>query len=199
MDATNVQQFDFELVSPERKLMSEKAWQVTIPGEMGNFGVRAGHSSLVSAIRPGVVEIVENEGDAPTKIFIAGGFADVTAMNCTILAEQAIKLDEMSQETIEKSINDLEGKLAAILILIIAPFLGSELKDLFAAIGTVFFSLSVWFKHDFLIHRAFAFAHQLSWTFAFILLGSYGGLALILVMFCSNIVGTTRYILKRRA
>jgi len=86
-----------------------------------------------------------------------------------------------------------------ILILIIAPFLGSELKDLFAAIGTVFFSLSVWFKHDFLIHRAFAFAHQLSWTFAFILLGSYGGLALILVMFCSNIVGTTRYILKRRA
>ena len=113
MDATNVQQFDFELVSPERKLMSEKAWQVTIPGEMGNFGVRAGHSSLVSAIRPGVVEIVENEGDAPTKIFIAGGFADVTAMNCTILAEQAIKLDEMSQETIEKSINDLEGKLAA--------------------------------------------------------------------------------------
>jgi len=92
MDATNVQQFDFELVSPERKLMSEKAWQVTIPGEMGNFGVRAGHSSLVSAIRPGVVEIVENEGDAPTKIFIAGGFADVTAMNCTILAEQAINI-----------------------------------------------------------------------------------------------------------
>ena len=113
MDAVNTENFDFELVSPERKLMSETAWQVTIPGEMGNFGVRAGHSSLVSAIRPGVVEIVTNEGDEPTKIFIAGGFADVTATNCTILAEQATMLSEMNQDDIEKSINDLEGKLAA--------------------------------------------------------------------------------------
>ncbi|MEM7617869.1 MAG: ATP synthase F1 subunit epsilon [Pseudomonadota bacterium] len=113
MSEQNTQQFDFELVSPERKLMSEKAWQVTVPGEMGDFGVRAGHSSLVSSIRPGVVEIVANEGDEATKIFIAGGFADVTATNCTILAEQALKLEELNQEEIEKNISDLEGKLSA--------------------------------------------------------------------------------------
>lgn len=113
MDAQKLENFDFELVSPERKLMSTQAWQVTIPGYEGDFGVRAGHASLVSSIRPGVVEIVAKQGDAPQKIFIAGGFADVTATNCTILAEQAIKIDELNQELIEGLISDLEAKLSA--------------------------------------------------------------------------------------
>ena len=112
MTEQNAENFDFELVSPERKLMSEKAWQVTIPGEEGNFGVRAGHSSLVSSIRPGVVEIVTTQGDAPTKIFIAGGFADVTAGNCTVLAEEATMLDDLDQAEIEKDVANLETKLS---------------------------------------------------------------------------------------
>ena len=106
------EKFDFELVSPERKLMSEKAWQVTIPGAEGDFGVRSGHSSLVAAIRPGVVEVTSKEGDEPVKIFIAGGFADVTASNCTVLAEEATLVSEMSQGDVEKEISDLQGKLA---------------------------------------------------------------------------------------
>ena len=113
MDAQKLENFDFELVSPERKLMSEKAWQLTIPGEMGNFGVRAGHSSLVSSIRPGVVEIVSHQGDAPTNIFIAGGFADVTATNCTILAEEATLISEMNEGDIEAQISELESKLSS--------------------------------------------------------------------------------------
>ncbi len=113
MDAEKLNNFDFELVSPERKLMSEKAWQVTIPGEEGNFGVRAGHSSIVSSIRPGVVEIVTEAGAEPTKIFIAGGFADVTASNCTVLAEEATMLGDLNQDDIEQEVADLEGKLSA--------------------------------------------------------------------------------------
>ena len=69
MDAQKLENFDFELVSPERKLMSKKAWQVTIPGYEGDFGVRAGHASLVSSIRAGVVEIVETiYQHAPTSV-----------------------------------------------------------------------------------------------------------------------------------
>ena len=103
--------FDFELVSPERKLMSEKAWKVTIPGEEGDFGVLANHSSLVSSIRPGVIEIVTNQGDAPTKVFVAGGFADVTASNCTILAEEATMVSDMDQAKIEEEVIDLTARL----------------------------------------------------------------------------------------
>ena len=113
MNDATAENFDFELVSPERKLMSEKAWQVTIPGQEGNFGVRANHSSVVSSIRPGVVEIISTQGAAPTKIFIAGGFADVTASNCTILAEEAMMLEDLNQDQIEKDIADLEKSLAA--------------------------------------------------------------------------------------
>ena len=109
----SAENFDFELVSPERKLMSEKAWQVTIPGQEGDFGVRANHSSLVSSIRPGVVEIISKQGDKPTKIFIAGGFADVTASNCTVLAEEATMVADLDQGTLEKEISDLENKLSS--------------------------------------------------------------------------------------
>jgi len=100
--------FDFELVSPERKLMSEKAWQVTIPGEEGDMGVRAGHASLVSTIRPGVIEVKTSEEAERQRIFIAGGFADITASNCTILAEEAIPVTELNQEALEKEIAELE-------------------------------------------------------------------------------------------
>ena len=103
--------FNFELVSPERKLMSEKAWKVTIPGEEGDFGVLANHSSLVSSIRPGVIEIVTSQGDAPTKVFVAGGFADVTASNCTILAEEAMMVSDLEQTKIEEEIIDLTARL----------------------------------------------------------------------------------------
>lgn len=103
--------FDFELVSPERKLMSEKAWQVTIPGEEGDFGVLANHSALVSSIRAGVIEIISEQGAEPTKVFIAGGFADVTASNCTVLAEEAIMLSDLNKEEIEKEISGLSSKL----------------------------------------------------------------------------------------
>lgn len=106
--------FNFELVSPEKRLISEQAWQVTIPGEEGNFGVRAQHSPLVSSIRPGVVEIVSKQGDAPVKIFIAGGFADVTATNCTVLAEEATKVEDLDVATVNQEVESLESKLSAV-------------------------------------------------------------------------------------
>ncbi len=109
MDAN--QTFNFELVSPERKLMSEPAWQVIVPGEEGYFGVLAGHMSLMAAIKPGVIEVFSKQGDAPRKIFISGGFADVTATNCTILAEQAINLSDLNVVAIEQDINNLNDEI----------------------------------------------------------------------------------------
>lgn len=105
------QTFNFELVSPEKILVSEPAWQVVVPGEEGYFGVRAGHMSLIAAIRPGVVEVWANEGAAPQKIFIAGGFADVTANNCSILAEQAVNVNEIDTAAVQKTISDLNDDL----------------------------------------------------------------------------------------
>jgi F-type H+-transporting ATPase subunit epsilon len=67
----------FDLVSPERLLLSEQADMVTVPGSDGYFGVLAGHMPLISTLRPGMIDVKGGDkGDA--KYFILGGFAEVT-------------------------------------------------------------------------------------------------------------------------
>ena len=99
--------FNFELVSPERKLISGPAKLVVIPGEEGDFGVLPGHSALVASIRPGVVEITMAGSDMPQRIFIAGGFADVSPTNCTVLAEEAVNVADLNQADLEQTIRNL--------------------------------------------------------------------------------------------
>ena len=108
--ATN-QTFNFELVSPERRLISEPAKMVTIPGEEGDFGVLAGHMPLIATIRPGVIEVRAANDDAPRRIFIAGGFADVNATSCTVLAEEAVNVSDLNQADLEQMIGNLREDL----------------------------------------------------------------------------------------
>lgn len=105
------QTFTFELVSPERKLLEEPATMAVIPGEEGDFGVLPGHSSLVATIRPGVVEVYSEGQSQPRRIFIAGGFADVTATNCTVLAEEAEDVADMNAADIEQQLRNLTEDL----------------------------------------------------------------------------------------
>lgn len=102
--------FTFELVSPERKLISGPAKMVVIPGEEGDFGVLPGHSALVATIRPGVVEITM-DGEATQRIFIAGGFADVSPSNCTVLAEEAVNVSDLNKSDLEQTIRNLTEDL----------------------------------------------------------------------------------------
>lgn len=103
--------FHFELVSPERKLIEEPAFQVTMPGETGELGVRKGHTSLVISLRPGLVQIVREKGGEAEKLFVAGGFADITAENCTLLAEEAVPVAEIDADKVASEINDLQEDL----------------------------------------------------------------------------------------
>lgn len=102
----------FELVSPERSLFSEPVELAIIPGAEGEFGVGANHSSLVASLKAGVVELYSEKGGEPRKIFVAGGFADVNAESCTILAEEAVNVNDLDQAEIEKQIADLGENLA---------------------------------------------------------------------------------------
>lgn len=106
--------FNFELVSPEEKLISEDAWQVVVPGEEGDIGVLPGHSPWVVSVRPGVVTFYKEEGSAPQKIFIAGGFADISATNCTVLAEEAVNVNDLNQADLEKQISNLTEDLGLV-------------------------------------------------------------------------------------
>ena len=107
MILTNAQTFNFELVSPERKLMSGPVKMAVIPGEEGDFGVLPNHSALVSTIRPGVITIHGTDGGETQRIFIAGGFADVTGTNTTVLAEEAVNVNDLNTADLEQTIRNL--------------------------------------------------------------------------------------------
>lgn len=98
--------FEFELVSPEKLLASVQAEMVVVPGAEGDFGVLAGHSPLISGVRPGVIAVYEGD-KVVDRIFVAGGFAEVTGERCTVLAEEAVKVSEINAADAEKALKDL--------------------------------------------------------------------------------------------
>lgn len=100
----------FELVSPEAKLVSEPVTMAVIPGTEGQFGVLAGHSALVATLKSGVVELSIDGQDA-RRIFIAGGFADVTPEQCTVLAEEAVNVADLDEADLQKQVANLNEDL----------------------------------------------------------------------------------------
>ncbi len=100
----------FELVSPDRLLLSEDVEMVVIPGTEGDFGVLVDHQPMISSVRPGILE-VHQEGAELRRIFVNGGFAEVTGDRCVVMTEEALPLDEVERADIEQRIKDGEEDL----------------------------------------------------------------------------------------
>ena len=97
----------FELVAPDRLLMSEEVDLVTIPGGEGDYGVMVGHQPQITTVRPGILDI-ENDDSATKRVFIDGGFAEVTASHCTVMTEEAVPLEELQRADVEGRVKDVE-------------------------------------------------------------------------------------------
>ncbi|TCT11882.1 ATP synthase F1 subcomplex epsilon subunit [Tepidamorphus gemmatus] len=102
--------FVFELVSPERLLMSEQVEQVDVPGSEGDFGVLAHHAPFISTLRPGLMRI--RTGSQTREIFVRGGLAEVRANSLTVLAEQAIPVEEIDEGKLAEEIRNAEEDVA---------------------------------------------------------------------------------------
>ena len=102
---------NFELVSPERLLMSEGVASVTVPGEDGEFTVLGEHAPVISTLRPGIVNIVRDDGSSE-RIFVRGGFAETGGANLIILAEEAVPLSELDSAGIASAIRNAEEDVA---------------------------------------------------------------------------------------
>lgn len=101
----------FDLVSPARLLMSEQVEHVVVPGAEGYFTVLRHHAPFMTTLKPGVVEIKELSGTV-RKIYVRGGFADVSADGLTILAEEAFPVAEVNAALLAQQIRDAEEDLA---------------------------------------------------------------------------------------
>ena len=102
--------FHFELVSPDKLLFNGEAEDVLVPGTEGDFLVMRDHAPVMTSLRPGIVDI--GETGKHTRLFVRGGFADVSAAGLILLAETAIPVDELSAERLGGEIKDAEENLA---------------------------------------------------------------------------------------
>jgi len=102
----------FDLVSPERLLLSEAAEMITIPGTEGDMGVMLGHMPLISTLRPGVIA-VKGGDDGDARFYVTGGFVEVTPARLTVLAEEAVPVAELDAADLDRRIKEAEEALAA--------------------------------------------------------------------------------------
>jgi F-type H+-transporting ATPase subunit epsilon len=96
----------FALVSPERELFNGEVDHVVVSGSEGEFGVSPNHAPVMSVIKPGALKVV-NEG-AERRIFVNGGFADVTPEGLTVLAEEALDLADVDGAQLEQQLKNAQ-------------------------------------------------------------------------------------------
>jgi F-type H+-transporting ATPase subunit epsilon len=99
----------FALVSPEREVFHGEVDHVVVPGSEGEFGVSPHHAPVMAVIKPGALRIID--GTTTRKIFVNGGFADVTPEGLTVLAEDAIDLAEVDPAKLEEELKDAREDL----------------------------------------------------------------------------------------
>ncbi len=94
----------FDLVSPERRLASFPASEVQIPGAMGDLTAMEGHAATITSLRPGLLKVVGSDG--AKSYVVTGGFAEISATGVSVLAEQAVPLDELTATTLDALVAD---------------------------------------------------------------------------------------------
>jgi F-type H+-transporting ATPase subunit epsilon len=104
-----IDKISFDLVSPERLLLSTEAEMVTIPGTEGDMGVMAGHMPLISTLRPGVIAV---SGGSDQRFYVLGGFAEVNPGKLTVLADEAVPVSELDPAALDQRIKDAEEDVA---------------------------------------------------------------------------------------
>src|SRR5579862_2736148 len=104
----------FELVTPERLIVSAEVEMVVVPGTEGNFGVLPGHAPLISTIRPGNIDIYETRPTISRRIFVVSGIAEVTPERCTVLAEEAMDPETLDRAATEAELQVIEGNLPSL-------------------------------------------------------------------------------------
>ncbi|WOS62545.1 F0F1 ATP synthase subunit epsilon [Sinorhizobium fredii] len=102
--------FNFELVSPERLLLSASATEVVIPATEGEMTIMANHAPTMTTIKPGVVTVKTADGKTE-RFAVFGGFADILPTGCTLLAESAVHVDELDRTVLENRIDEARAEL----------------------------------------------------------------------------------------
>jgi F-type H+-transporting ATPase subunit epsilon len=102
--------FHFELVAPERLVFSGDVESVVVPGTEGEFTVLKDHAPIVSALRPGIIVIEETPSET-RRLFVRGGYAEIAPSGLTILADNALPLEEVDAQALDAEIERFEEEM----------------------------------------------------------------------------------------
>ena len=108
----------FDLVSPERSLVSTLASAVQIPGAEGDLTAMPGHAPLITTLRPGILTVTGADG--VSHYAVTGGFAEIGAGGTTVLAERAYPRGADNRAAIEGHLEEARK---------VAPTVATEHKD----------------------------------------------------------------------
>lgn len=101
-----------EIVSPERLLLDRPVDMAVIPASEGDMGVMEGHTPTIVMLRGGVISLYQ--GDQVTdKLYVSGGFAEVTPERCTVLANAALPVIEIVRTTAERLVAEAQAAYLA--------------------------------------------------------------------------------------
>lgn len=103
--------FQLELVSPAKLLLSRPVDMAVLPAAEGEMGVLPGHAPMIVALRGGVISVTEG-GQVTERLFVAGGFAEVTPERVTVLADEATPVEQLSRSAAEVRVTEAEAALA---------------------------------------------------------------------------------------
>lgn len=92
----------FEIVTPEKVVLKKHIFQVTVPTEEGEITVLPDHIPLVSILKPGVLEIKNEDGEIEV-MSVSGGFLQVTRGKIIVLADTAEKAEDLDEQRIEEA------------------------------------------------------------------------------------------------
>ncbi|ABI62953.1 ATP synthase F1 subunit epsilon [Granulibacter bethesdensis] len=106
-------QTSLEIVSPEKRLLSRSVDMVVIPAAEGELGVLPGHAPMIVLLQGGTIRLYQN-GQVTDRLYVAGGFAEITPERCTVLADQARPVAEISATEAEKRLADAEAAYATV-------------------------------------------------------------------------------------
>ena len=101
-----------EIVSPDRLLLSQPVDMAVIPAAEGEMGVLPGHSPMIVLLRGGTITLHEG-GRATSRLYVSGGFAEVTPERCTVLADEAIPVGEVSRKVANSRLAEADAAYAA--------------------------------------------------------------------------------------
>ena len=101
-----------EIVSPEKLLLTRSVDMVVIPASEGDMGVLEGHTPMIVMLRGGTIALYENE-QVTDRLFVAGGFAEVTPERCTVLANEVLPVAEVSRAEGERRLVEAEAAYAS--------------------------------------------------------------------------------------